>query len=120
MEKINTLPADLELEDKLLSFLEKTQSKSQSIQSYVDFIQDGLFSIAENQDRYEAILANHTQQRPANIAAQQGYWLGDLANLQKKRELYEVLQDTQGKIIADKMSFKIVKKRLLTAVEGIV
>ena len=120
MEKtIIQAPADVELEDKLLSFLEKAQEKKQSIQSLIDFIQDGLFSTSEHQKRYEAILEKHKQQRPASINAQQGYWLGDLANLQKKRELLEVLQDFKHTLTADKLSFKIVKKRLLTEIEAI-
>lgn len=120
MSKTKTIPpSDVELEDKLLSFLEKAQEKKQSIQSFVDYIQDGIFSTAKNNKRYEAILDKHKQQRPANINAQQGYWLGDLANLQKKRDMLTVLQECENSIVADKLSFKILKKRLLTDVEAI-
>ncbi len=120
MENTNIeLPADVELEDKLLQFLEKAQSKKQSIQSFVDYITDGMFTIRENQERYQVLLANHSQQRPAGINAAQGHWLGDLSNLQKKRELYHVLQEYQEKITGNKHSFKIMKTRLIGELENV-
>lgn len=112
-------PQESETEKSLLDYIEKQQSKKQSIQSFVDYVPDGTFYDQENQERWEAIVVNHKQERPANIPQKQGQWLSDLMNLKKKRDLLKLLTDCQEKIIANKQSFKILKARLVAEIETI-
>jgi len=119
-EKTTSLPPqEVELEKSLLDYIEKQQSKKQSIQSFIDYVPDGTFCNQENQKRWEAIIANHKQERPVNIPQKQGQWLSDLMNLKKKRDLLELVNDCQEKIIANKQSFKILKARLIAEIETI-
>lgn len=112
-------PQESETEKSLLDYIEKQQSKKQSIQSFIDYVPDGAFYDQENQERWEVIVANHKQERPANIPQKQGQWLSDLMNLKKKRDLLKLVTDCQEKIIANKQSFKILKARLVAEIETI-
>lgn len=112
-------PQDIETEENLLNFLEKQQSKNQSIQSLIDYIPDRLFYKEEHQVRYEAILKKHKQERRKDIPQQQAYWLSDLIDLKKKRELSILLWKCGDKIYANKQSYKIIKSRLLAQIEAI-
>lgn len=116
---LNVPPHDLELEDKLLTELEKQQAKKQTIQSFIDYIPEGLFYSEEHQTRYGFIVGQHKQQRRRDIPQQQAHWLSDLIDLKKKRDLLQFLQECQAKVYANKQSFKIIKSRHFAQVEAI-
>jgi len=112
-------PHDTEMEANLLHFLEKQQSKKQSIQSFIDYIPEGLFYSEENQKKYDALIQNHKQERRKEISQPQAYWVSDLIDLKKKRELLKLVKQCQSKIFDNKQSFKIIKGRLFAQVEAI-
>ena len=112
-------PQDLELEAGLLHFLEKQQAKKQSIQSFVDYIPEKMFYREENQARYDAIIQNHKQERRKEISQPQAYWVSDLIDLKKKRELLGLIDKCMVKLYDNKQSFKIIKGRLFAQVEAI-
>lgn len=118
-EKIKSLPHDIEAEENLLKFLEKQQSKKQSIQSFIDYIPEGLFYAEEHQTKYEEILKAHKQDRRKEIPKQQSYWVSDLIDLKKKRDLLGLLNECQSKIEDNKQSFKIISGRLLAQIDVI-
>ena len=115
----NAPPHDLETEANLLNFLEKQQAKKQSIQSLIDYIPEGLFYDKEHQTRYEFVLGQHKQERRKDIPHPQAYWLSDLIDLKKKRDLLQLVKDCHAKIIANKQSFKIIKTRLIAQMEAV-
>jgi replicative DNA helicase len=112
-------PQDSETEANLLNFLEKQQGKNQSIQSLIDYIPDELFYLREHQLRYNAILSKHKQERRKDIPQQQAYWLSDLIDLKKKRELLNLIGESFDKLYSNKQSFKIIKARLVAQIEAI-
>ncbi len=112
-------PHDIEAEENLLKFLEKQQSKKQSIQSFIDYIPEGLFYAEEHQTKYEEILNAHKQDRRKEIPKQQSYWVSDLMDLKKKRDLLNLLNECQVKIYDNKQSFKIISGRLLAQIDAI-
>lgn len=112
-------PQDVELEDSLIHFLEKQQAKKQSIQSFVDYIPEKLFYSEENQARYDTLIKNHKQERRKEISQPQAYWVSDLIDLKKKRDLLVLVQQYIGKLYDNKQSFKIIKGRLFAQVEAI-
>tara|TARA_R110002072_G_scaffold8208_3_gene42917 strand:+ start:434 stop:865 length:432 start_codon:yes stop_codon:yes gene_type:complete len=112
-------PHDKETEANLLNFLEKQQGKKQSIQSIIDYIPEELFYDKEHQTRYEFVLGQHKQERRKDIPQQQAYWLSDLIDLKKKRDLLRLVQECEAKIFTNKQSFKIIKSRLVAQIEAI-
>ena len=118
-DELQSPPHDIEAEENLLKFLEKQQSKKQSIQSFIDYIPEGLFYAEEHQSRYEEILKAHQQDRRKEIPKQQSYWVSDLMDLKKKRDLLQLIANCQSKIYSNKQSFKIISSRLLAQIDAI-
>ncbi len=115
----NVPPNNFELEEQLLKELENKQAKKQNIQSYIDFIPEGMFYDAEHQIRFQVILDNHKNQRAEKIPQKQSFMLSDLINLKKKRDLLQILMDYSDKIVVNKYSYKILKVRILAEIDTI-
>ena len=112
-------PHDIEEEANLLNFIEKQQGKKQSVQSFIDYIPEGLFHDEKHRIRYDNILLNHKQEKRKEIPKQQGSVLSDLIDLKKKRDLLRLVEECGAKIYNNKQSFKIIKGRLFAQVESI-
>jgi replicative DNA helicase len=112
-------PHDTEAEVSLLNFIEKQQGKKQSVQSFIDYIPEGLFYEEKHRVRYDNILLNHKQEKRKDIPQQQASVLSDLIDLKKKRDLLRLVEECAAKIYNNKQSFKIIKGRLFAQVDSI-